>query len=194
MLVIGDVHGKLSQYFELIKNTHDSICVGDFGFKKQWDNLHASCTDRHKINMGNHDYYPYLNTSPNSVGDWSYNSGYNLFTVRGANSIDKHLRTEGVDWFSNEELTYAEGCEAYDNYIQLKPEIVITHDCPQNICKQLSSHHALYEMSTTRQLLQAMFEAYQPKLWLFGHHHMSKEIITEGCKFKCLKELETYTI
>lgn len=35
LLIIGDVHGKINQYWKLIqKHNGRSIQVGDFGFKK----------------------------------------------------------------------------------------------------------------------------------------------------------------
>lgn len=192
MLVIGDVHGKIDQYLEKIQMFKESICVGDFGFKREWDWLEnkVNC-HRHKVVMGNHDWYPYLDTHPASLRDWSQHFSWPIFTIRGANSIDKHLRTEGTDWFPNEEVSYSIGNLIFDNYCQIKPEIMISHDCPQMVMEHLFGYE---EKSLTRQLLQSCFEAHQPRIWIFGHHHRSKNETINGTKFRCLSELETYII
>ena len=190
LTIIGDVHGKIQQYKAIADQCESSICVGDFGFKKEWDWLEHNVDDmKHHIIMGNHDYYPYVTNSPYSLMDASYTD--EIFTVRGANSIDKHLRTEGLDWFANEELTYREGLEVFDKYCDLKPKIVISHDCPQSVMTSLFGYS---EKSNTRNLLEAMFEAHKPDLWIFGHHHRSKDITIFGTRFICLNELETFEI
>ena len=117
------------------------------------------------INMGNHDYLPFLNDDASLENYFHFNLR-SIFSVRGAESIDKHLRTEGLDWFPNEELTYQEGLAAFDAYVEAKPRIVISHDCPQSILESLFKMGWSYGKSQTRQLLQAMFEAHQPEYWL----------------------------
>lgn len=34
--LIGDVHGKFDQYYNIVKNKEYSIQLGDFGFTKDW--------------------------------------------------------------------------------------------------------------------------------------------------------------
>lgn len=192
MLIIGDVHGKIVQYNNLISKSDTSIQVGDFGFKKQHD-WHINHIDpsKHKINFGNHDYYPYLNME-HSTSNWSYIEDY-IFTVRGADSIDKYLRTEGLDWFRNEELTYKEGYQIIENYEKIKPNIVVTHDCPQSVAENLFSYiHG--NKSMTRLILQEMFEVHQPSQWFFGHHHKDIDVMIEGTNFICLDELSIYNL
>lgn len=193
--IIGDVHGKLERYKELIAQHEFTICVGDFGFKKEWSEIWPFVFDKlpqqHKCNPGNHDFGPYLSDHPFSCGNYGWWPAYRLFTVRGADSIDKHLRTEGVDWFANEELNYQEQLEAFDFYCKVKPRIVASHDCPQMVMEQLFGYP---EKSQTRAMLQAMFEEHKPEMWIFGHHHKSKDEIIDGTRFICLKELETLTI
>jgi Icc-related predicted phosphoesterase len=111
--------------------------------------------------------------------------------VRGAESIDKHIRIEGLDWFANEELSYSEQLEAFDEYIKVKPEIVVSHDCPQSVMEKLFGYP---EKSQTRTMLEMMFQEHQPQLWVFGHHHRSKDVQINGTRFVCLNELETMTL
>jgi len=187
-IAIGDVHGKLEQYFKLINNAKKSFCVGDLGFKKQWDKLNPDYT-QHKVVMGNHDYHPYRNTHPRSAGNWSFADG--IFTVAGADSIDRVYRTEGVDWFANEELNYAEQLEAFDAYVANKPDVVISHDAPQSIVTLLFGYQT---KSQTRTMLQSMFIEHEPRLWIFGHHHKSKRVKINRTEFVCLNELEIIEI
>jgi Icc-related predicted phosphoesterase len=42
--------------------------------------------------------------------------------------------------------------------------------------------------------LHMMFQEHQPKLWVFGHHHQSKDVQINGTRFVCLNELETMTL
>lgn len=189
---IGDVHGKLEEYRKIILTCEASICVGDFGFKKEWlwhyDNVWNRDIGSHYINPGNHDWYDYTIKPAASTGNWNYLPWWKIFTVRGADSIDKHLRREGVDWFPNEELSYMEGIEVLDHYLTIKPRIVVSHDCPQKVMERFFGYN---EKSTTRQLLQVMFEQHQPELWVFGHHHQHKDEVINGTRFVCLDELET---
>lgn len=189
MIIIGDVHGRINNYWMLTRHT-ESLQVGDFGFKKQHDwFIENMDITKHKINFGNHDYIPYKYME-HSTGDFGYENG--IFTVRGAASIDKSHRIEGRDWFRDEELTYREGVAALDKYEEIKPEIVVTHDAPQRVVDHHWSH--ITESSMTRKLLDEMFEIHQPTLWFFGHHHQSKNEFMDGTNFICLAELETYTL
>lgn len=190
LTIIGDIHGDIDSYLEIISKHDFTICDGDFGFQVHWDWHIEYVKGRHYINPGNHDYIPYVNKLP-STGNFGWFPDYSLMTVRGADSIDKNVRLEGHNWFSNEELNYKEQLEAFDWYCKVKPNIMITHDCPQSIMELLFGYN---EASSTRKLLQEMYEFHQPKLWIFGHHHKSKNIIVNNVNFICLAPLETITI
>jgi hypothetical protein len=197
LTIIGDVHEKVHQYKKIIDKSKFSICVGDFGFEPEWGWL-AKSVDclRHKVLMGNHDYYPVLNTHLASIAGSLVLGHYSddIFCVRGADSIDKHLRIEGLDWFANEELSYQEGLELFDYYIDSKPRIVISHDCPQSVMNHFWKYSWSFGKSNTRNLLEAMFNEHQPEFWFFGHHRESKDELINGTRFICLYELETFEL
>jgi hypothetical protein len=67
--------------------------------------------------------------------------------------------------------------------------MILSHDCPEIVCKQLFGYP---DNNKTRNGLQTMFEIYQPKLWIFGHHHKSIDTIIGDTRFICLNELETF--
>jgi predicted phosphodiesterase len=189
---IGDVHGKLDRYYQIISSLHpeaETYCVGDFGGRYEWEHWSNNKTDRHHIVMGNHDYIPYRFLL--GEGNFSYNPELDIFCVRGAASIDKSHRIEGFDWFREEELTYAEGMEAIAQYESISPSTLLTHNAPQSIVELFFGYK---DKSTTTQILQEMFEIHKPKLWVFGHHHRRMEREVDGCLFVCLEELGTYSI
>lgn len=198
VLLIGDVHGKVNNYYQILQkhglndSNKKTIQLGDFGFQKShnWhiDNINHN---NHKILFGNHDYYPYIN-KPHSLGKFKYNKDLKILSICGAYSIDKHHRTEGVDLFeNNEQLTYNQFYKVLNLIDLYKPEIIISHDCPHDVRYSL---FGISEKSTTTNGLQAIFECYQPSLWVFGHHHKSITETIDGTKFICLKELETILI
>jgi len=193
MMVIGDVHGKVNKYKEIIDQTEQSIQLGDFGFhgSHDWHKLNVDGS-KHKILFGNHDCYPYINEEY-SLGDHSclYLENTKIFTVRGALSIDKYRRTHGVDWFSNEELSYAEANRAIEDFVKFKPNIVLSHDCPSSVAQRLFGYT---DHSTTSRNLQYMLDEFPPDLWIFGHYHRSIVETKFKTKFICLSELETIDI
>lgn len=192
LTAIGDVHGKVHEYKKITDKCKFSICVGDFGFEPEW-NWHAKTIEgRHYINPGNHDFGPYMGDQlTQSCGNFGWWDEYQLMTIRGAESIDKHHRIEGLDWFANEELNYQEQLKAFDWYCNVKPKIVISHDCPQSVMEKLFGYP---EKSQTRIMLENMFQVHRPELWIFGHHHKSKDIQINATRFICLAELETFQI
>lgn len=192
MYVIGDVHGKVKEYKKIIDSFpkgSKSIQVGDFGFRKEHE-WHLKNIDNrfHKINFGNHDDYSFI-CKNHSLKNYSFKR--NVMTVRGAYSIDRYIRTEDVDWWRNEELSYVEMNEAIKEYSIKKPKIMITHDCPQSIRNHF---FGIKEYSLTSIGLQEMFEINQPNIWIFGHHHLSRNEVINETKFICLKELEVFEI
>ena len=188
LLIIGDVHGLVDNYWKLHQmHKGSSIQVGDFGFKKQHEWHIANMDSKlHKINFGNHDDTGYLHR-PHSLGNWSILQG-GIMTVRGAQSRDKHHRTEGKDWWANEELSYGEMSEAVNIFQTEVPRIMITHDAPHEVRRALFS---IEDKTTTSNGLQVMWELHQPELWIFGHHHKSRNEVLNGTRFICLAELET---
>lgn len=197
MLLIGDVHGKINKYWSILQKYKDqrSVQVGDFGFQKQHDwHIEHIDSSQHKIVFGNHDYYPYVYMN-HSYGDFHSEEidGLKYFFVRGAKSIDAQMRTEGLDWFREEELRYGIWRELLDAYAEVQPDVVVSHDCPNTVKNSLFKY-GYDTYSLTNHLLQECFEIYQPLQWFFGHHHKSKNELINGTSFHCLAELETYEL
>src|SRR5574344_2040824 len=66
-------------------------------------------------------------------------AGKHIFTFGGASSIDKHLRTEGISWWKEEEFNYREANTAYENLNKIGWEVdyVLTHSAPFSIRNKL---------------------------------------------------------
>jgi hypothetical protein len=115
----------------------------------------------------------------------------NFFCVGGAFSIDKAYRTPGLDWWQAEELSYEEMNNVINEYERVKPEYVISHDCPKIIGEQIFGKNSSTKIfsNRTNMGLESMFEIHKPKLWIFGHWHDNQVKNILGCEFICLDEL-----
>lgn len=186
---IGDVHACFDQYLGLIHDIDRSFQVGDFGVGfKPLPNFSVN----HKFIRGNHDNPFLVSSIKNYIHDGSLDKsdvsfGNGIFFVGGADSIDKYKRTEGVDWWREEELSIRELSVLIDKYEQYKPLIVVSHDCPESISDCLSRQK---NSSATRQAMQTMFEIHQPSLWVFGHWHQTFTKEIRNTEFICIDTLK----
>lgn len=195
MRIIGDVHGKFDKYYKIAKEAKESVQIGDFGFASEWLSLHNSDLDpaKHKVLGGNHDEYPTASNVPHYLGDYGVHNceEFSFFFIRGALSIDRHLRTTGVSWWEDEELSYNSLNQAMDTYAIEKPDVVISHTCPRTVAGRMFKPSSKHEYkSVTESALEGMFKMHQPKIWIFGHWHQGAIVKIDGTTFRCLSELE----
>jgi len=195
--VIGDVHGKYERYHKIVRQTEThpyTIQLGDFGFK--YETLKNVDSTKHLILPGNHDNYSMCYRYPHFLGDYGYSSlnKVEFFYYRGAYSIDRQYRTIGIDWWENEQVSIDQFMKARELYRQVKPNIVITHDCPETISLQMLRLDQRQYQNMTGWALNELWNIHQPKLWIFGHYHQSRIMQYGDTKFVCLDELETYGI
>lgn len=94
--VVGDVHGKYDEYYNIASKCKYSICLGDFGFSREWTKLGYSNLDpiNHKICLGNHDDHDIAYHSPYNLGGYGIYEIDNklIFFVSGGLSIDRVYR------------------------------------------------------------------------------------------------------
>lgn len=200
---IGDVHGKFKRYREIIRDIPASIQVGDMGvgFKALRGGeivdlanppFDAMSEGDHLFIRGNHDNPEVCKKHQFHIPDGTYLDN-KIFCLGGAVSIDRQWRTEGLDWWPDEELSNEELDRLVHKYFSIKPDIVVTHDCPESIANQIMGAFnkvKIEDGSRTRQALEIMFHKHQPKLWVFGHWHHSLNFMSGGTNFRCLGELE----
>lgn len=196
--IIGDIHGDIDCYNHTISKCDYSVQLGDLGFdySKIKENPH------HKILKGNHDNYDM--ECPNDLGDFGVCNLNNIkfFFLRGAFSIDYKARIDYEAhykkkvWWSQEELTQKQLYDAYDLYEKVMPDIVITHEAPDFVVKNLTNPETLEAFNfdpktfntNTQLALESMWELHQPLLWFFGHYHTNWEWVTKTTVFCCIDE------
>jgi len=200
--LIGDVHGKWDSYKNIIDySPHPTIQVGDFGVgfgpleradEPMGDYLEPQGT-RHRFIRGNHDNPAVCKQFPQYIQDGTVEN--NVMFVGGAWSIDRGWRTPNWDWWEDEELSIEELHTVVDVYRTMKPEIMITHDCPQSFSTKWIVENGLGMgpnaiPTRTGQALDAMLSLHTPKLWVFGHWHTNIDVEWNDTRFICLNELD----
>ena len=194
---IGDVHGKFDAYHALAKKHETTIQVGDMGlgFGQQLPKLE----DKDYFIHGNHDNVTTCWTEhpDNFLGRYGYKTleGKRIFFMSGAYSIDKAKRIEGVDWWRSEELRYTAIDYAIRQY--MGADVIVTHDCPLDIYTNFNYHKVQSSLTASGLSMiwsKAKQMKMQPKLWVFGHHHVHFDKWIDGTRFICLPELKTFTI
>ena len=201
MRYIGDVHGKWDGYKEIIADCGESIQVGDFGVafrpygSEPYDNgpivgfpSDPVFPEGHRFIRGNHDNPAVCAKHPNWIADCTV-EGDNMF-VGGAYSIDKDYRTPGIDWWDDEELSYPALNRMIDTYEEVKPRIMVTHECPEEVARHVFPFYVAGQYpSSTRDAFQQAFTIHKPEIWLHGHFHYGVDVNIFGTRFICLPEL-----
>jgi predicted phosphodiesterase len=200
MLFIGDIHGRIKEYLAVLKKHRirlpydHTIQLGDFG--AGFVEIPKLYEEDHFI-RGNHDDPAKCKLSSNYLGDYGYKEidGIKIFFVSGAWSIDAAYRTPMKSWWPDEELSYPELISAMELYEEVKPNIVLTHDGPNDATIEIiKKHGSLFGTSVvyptrTGGALTRMFETHQPDKWFFGHWHQDWKQKIGHTKFQCLPEL-----
>lgn len=179
LVLLGDTHGdwcKANRAIALAKKLEcNAVSLGDLGDSRTYE-MTMGCNDNFYLVAGNHEEYPALHRYvPHYLGDFgTLPFAENVFFVRGAYSVDWMDRTPGFDWFCEEEIGFAKAEEVLQLYSQLKPEIVLSHDCPYYMAHKLLQGKSIKDNHTSR-VLTEMFKIHQPKRWYHGHHHRRLE-------------------
>lgn len=196
-ILLGDCHGMIDRYERIIKNLEgdgiQSILLGELGFQKEhnWFINSPYSTKNHKILFGNHDYFPYLNLSY-SLGRFKNLPEYKMFAIAGGYSIDQQRRIEGLSWFREEEMNITEEMNCFKAYKKAKPEIVITHDGPMSAIDEIFNYSYKFPNGQrTNMYFENLLCYHRPRVWIFAHHHESRDKVIGNTRFICLDELET---
>lgn len=202
--VTGDTHRKIDNRFSekpLTKLTEKDylIILGDFGgvwYDDESDNLFLSYFEKQKYTTlfidGNHENHKKLNDFPVEIwnggkvhkiknnifhlmrGQIFNIDGYKIFTFGGAYSIDKHLRTEFIDWWKEEEGNYEEMNEAFDNLEKENNQVdfILTHAGPASKLKNFFNYFGMnFTSSSTEKFLDEINNKVNYKHWFCGHYH-----------------------
>lgn len=206
MFFIGDVHGKYKRYKRVIRGRRDTVQLGDMGvgfWKLRSDERvpdhnppHSKMVEgNHRFIRGNHDNPSVCTRQSQWIPDGTVEG--DVMFVGGAISVDRKWRTEGLDWWPDEELSIAELDRLISVYADARPRIMVTHDCPQFLEKTMveaSGRDKSIAPSRTRQAFSAMFDHHRPQHWVFGHWHRTFRTTWCECTFTCLDELDALEI
>ena len=199
ILVAGDIHAKFSQFREEIDKLKPDMVfsTGDFGF---WPGKYdiQGMFESNKIPIyfcdGNHEDHEALSEHM-EITEIATNvfymprgsvltlpDGKRALFMGGARSIDRHYRTEGIDYFPEEEL-------GFDDILFLddaeKIDIVITHTKPTGIDIDMEC-----DDDPSMEVLDEVFEMFHPAKWYFSHFHLYKKLISDGCEWVCLNQFD----
>lgn len=183
MRYIGDVHGDYGLYCAAVEGALETIQVGDFGIgfgAEAW-----TSDPNHRFIRGNHDNPHLARKKPNHIDSGS--EGDHFF-VGGGWSIDHRYRTPGVSWWPEEEHLWSELDELIDEFRQVKPRVVVSHEAPRSVIEAWIGKKVYPPgPSRTSLALQEMLEIHQPELWVFGHWHQRLDRVINGTRFVCLE-------
>lgn len=207
-MLLGDTHGNLAHWYNVLNKAEKLgvttiLQVGDFGF---WPRFHPKYI--HKLERmagtrgievfwidGNHEDHESIALFPPGLHNLTSHvtfiprgepvelCGYKILCCGGAYSIDQGSRTEGLDWFPGELITYADIAKCLEQPAQ---DIIVTHDCPEVVPHTSILPRGLYPIAAARSqrvLLNEMYEVFHPPLWVHGHYHHRYEWESDTTKF-----------
>lgn len=198
-VLIGDIHGNLKKLHKVLGDIDDDVlCVGDVGVGFSSVGQNPVLPDRFFFIRGNHDNPYWCKKHSKFVGDYGMWNG--IFVLGGARSIDKERRTENIDWWRDEELSYADCQEALELYYDLKPRIVVSHDAPFSLQPEIKiaavakdplvAGYGEPRPYATPMVMDEMFSVHQPDLWVMGHWHCKYQKDINGTRFRVLDIFE----
>jgi len=205
---LGDVHGHFQDMLKTIKDLPKDYCiyqVGDFGFgfpplhddidlgisSSVYNPLKAKILPSNlKVIRGNHDCPSSVIGHPNYLGDYGVDSN-GIGYISGAMSVDKDLRTPGLDWWPEEELSLFELDKLVDLISNKKPRVVISHTAPYAFEYYLEKFP---KVSRTNQALDELWKCHAPELWVCGHHHVNETKRLKETLFCCVNKNQTLLV
>jgi hypothetical protein len=213
IIVAGDVHRDFGTFNAMLSSRRPDIVLqcGDFGYwpreplSEVYGRMHPDYPkDRPAPKVpegtnvfwcdGNHEDHQELGfrtTDELWPGVWYMSrgslldlpDGRRVMFFGGATSVDAHLRVEGVSWFPEERIHYADITRM--DYVG-PVDIVISHTCPKEFPINGRDTKSGYYNDCSRLALSHILTKYQPSLWYFGHWHKYMTGYTMGCRWTCL--------
>jgi predicted phosphodiesterase len=199
LIIIGDIHGK----WPMLKNVCDKykdktvLGLGDVGLGF-FGSREPKLPENFRFFRGNHDNPAVCKAHPQYTVDYGMWEG--VYILAGADSIDKKWRTEGRDWWPDEQLSRENMELALEDYAKAKPDILICHEAPFRIHEIARAASVTHDRNnegwggakgnSTAFLLDSMIQAHMPKMLVHGHWHNPLIYKHWGCVFISLAELE----
>lgn len=203
--LLGDTHGNLEHLFIAAKTLRDQdvstfVVLGDWGFvwpRRSWnrtlDRIEQQLGDQTMLFVdGNHDWIPKITEFPigrdgvrwlrPNIGHlprgWrlTLDNGQVLAALGGASSVDRHLRTEGEDWWPEESVTEVDLAALGEEPVT----ILLGHEAPtplpvlDQILAAGNSEwpaDAIASSEESRRMLSRALEQTSPRWYFGGHMH-----------------------
>jgi len=204
VMIVGDVHTRFAPLNRVIDEFKPDIILqcGELGYWPRYSQYDFSNINNGDTKIyfadGNHDDHDALNkltnneVSPNIFfmkrgSTLVLPDGRKVLFMGGADSIDKHLRTVGVDWYA-EEIISQKDLDALPDPAEFQPDIVISHTAPLAIVKKIDKITGFVPKYTdpSEHALTIVQEMYKPKQWFLGHFHMRHSFKYKGTQFEVL--------
>lgn len=107
------------------------------------------------------------------------NSNFTIAAMGGADSVDKELRTQGLNWWKEEQITK----EDIQKLKGAAADYLLTHCCPKDVFDrhiiELATAPNINQDEidhTSEERLEEMVAEMQFKHCYFGHHHIDKKL------------------
>jgi DNA repair exonuclease SbcCD nuclease subunit len=111
-----------------------------------------------------------------------------FFTMGGGNSVDKHLRIEGISWWENEMPTDDEYKKANKTLLSKHYFIdyILTHECPSRFMQECIPDWAKAQFGNVKEnklniYLDKLYDKVNFKKWYWGHYH-TDIIVNTKCR------------
>jgi len=196
-LTKNDIIFQLGDFGVVWNNTKDSIKNEEYWMKwlakKPWITI---------VIPGNHEGYERIINLPETeiFGGkvWEYKtpegsvyfaqagSIFNInnkkfLTIRGALSIDKHLRMISISYWEEELLSYKEQEQVMNNLDKVNWDVdyVLTHTCPRSILYNFVDFNPNFSQDPTCDFFEFIQEKLNFNHWYFGHLHVNKNLLQE---------------
>jgi hypothetical protein len=194
--LIGDVHGDYKALSALAGDHKNVIQIGDLGLgftgpRDKKLNYHLKFKSRMRFFRGNHDNPSRCRAHPKHLRSGWHDEGF--FVVGGGLSIDAAYRTEGKNWWSDEEHSARELATLVEEFADSKPRLVLSHEGPQAVTDAMFKPKRRFE-SATAEAMRRMWTRWQPDLWVFGHWHVCREFRMSATMFRCIGEKKSLDI
>jgi Icc-related predicted phosphoesterase len=182
---IGDVHGEFGGFYDLflrypaLMDADAVIQVGDFGLTPEC----AYTPPPRPVYWldGNHEYYPDIadlteptEVRPNTVfvprGQVLDLAGYRVGFLGGAESRDRHTRVEGVSWFPEESIRYADMLRFPAD---AAVDILASHTPPAHVVRIMLGRA---DVDPSAQAVEAVWDGLGRPLCVSGHMHERRTI------------------
>lgn len=191
--------------------------LGDFGIWQDVDGdsylstMNTALADNGQhilVTLGNHENYTMVGALVTITGGqfagWQFNpelprilyatrgqrwewEGVSFVSLGGANSIDRFTRQEGINWWSEEQISYGDVMRTADGGYA---DVFLSHDCPSGVPLFDEGHDtqvvgakwseaALTYAAHSRESLRAAVDDVKPGVLFHGHYHHYLDLHTE---------------